>query len=120
MTDWERIVREHGPRVFGTAWRILGHAADAEDVVQEVFLQAHRLEALRPVRYWSAFLHRLAACRALDRLRQRRGTVRNSRLKIGPNISGIRGQGSGVRRRSRLPRYPLLYALGGKGVYWRR
>ena len=75
MTDWERIVREHGPRVFGTAWRILGHAADAEDVVQEVFLQAHQLEALRPVRFWSAFLHRLAACRALDRLRQRRGTV---------------------------------------------
>jgi RNA polymerase sigma-70 factor (ECF subfamily) len=75
VTDWERIVREHGPRVFGTAWRILGHAADAEDVVQEVFLQAHQLQQTRPVRFWGAFLRRLAACRALDRLRQRRATV---------------------------------------------
>jgi hypothetical protein len=33
VTDWNRIVREHGPLVFGTAWRILGHAADTEDVV---------------------------------------------------------------------------------------
>jgi RNA polymerase sigma-70 factor, ECF subfamily len=75
VTDWERIVREHGPRVFGTAWRILGHAADAEDVVQEVFLQAHQLHTIRSVRCWPAFLHRLAACRALDRLRRRRATV---------------------------------------------
>jgi RNA polymerase sigma-70 factor, ECF subfamily len=75
VTDWERIVREHGPRVFGIAWRILGHAADAEDVVQEVFLQVHQLHRTRPVRYWGAFLRRLAACRALDRLRQRRATV---------------------------------------------
>jgi RNA polymerase sigma-70 factor (ECF subfamily) len=75
VTDWERLVREHGPRVFGTAWRILGHAADSEDVVQEVFLQAHQLHQARPVRCWGAFLRRLAACRALDRLRQRRATV---------------------------------------------
>ena len=26
--DWEKIVREHGPMVFTTAWRILGQAAD--------------------------------------------------------------------------------------------
>lgn len=75
MTDWDRIVREHGPLVFGTAWRILGHAADAEDVVQEVFLQVHQMEQTRPVRCWWALLRRLAACRALDRLRQRRPTV---------------------------------------------
>ncbi len=72
MTDWPRIVSEHGPLVFGTAWRILGHEADVEDVVQEVFLQAYQLQQTRPVRYWSGFLRRLAACRALDRLRQRR------------------------------------------------
>ncbi len=72
MSDWPRIVREHGPLVFGTAWRILGHEADVEDVVQEVFLQAYQLQQTRPVRYWSGLLRRLAACRALDRLRQRR------------------------------------------------
>jgi RNA polymerase sigma-70 factor, ECF subfamily len=75
VTDWDRIVREHGRVVFATAWRILGHAADTEDVVQEVFLQAHQMEQTQQVRCWEALLRRLAACRALDRLRQRRTTV---------------------------------------------
>lgn len=75
MTDWDRIVREHGPVVFATAWRILGHAADAEDVVQEVFLQAHQMQQVEEVRCWEALLRRLTSCRALDRLRQRRTSV---------------------------------------------
>jgi RNA polymerase sigma-70 factor, ECF subfamily len=75
VTDWDRIVREYGPVVFATAWRILGHAADSEDVVQEVFLQAHQMQQVEAVRCWEALLRRLAACRALDRLRQRRNTV---------------------------------------------
>ena len=75
MTDWNRIVRDYGAMVFGTAWRVLGHAADTEDVVQEVFLEAHRLRQTQTVRHWGGFLRRLAACRALDRLRQRKVTV---------------------------------------------
>jgi RNA polymerase sigma-70 factor (ECF subfamily) len=74
VADWDRIVREQGPLVYRTAWRILGHAADTEDVVQEVFLQVHQYVQSRPVRHWSGLLRRLAACRALDRLRQRRST----------------------------------------------
>lgn len=75
VTDWDRLVREHGPVVYATAWRILGHAADTEDVVQEVFLQAHQMQQATEVRCWQALLRRLAACRALDRLRQRRYLV---------------------------------------------
>ncbi len=71
MTDWERLVKDHGPAVFGTAWRILGHAADAEEVVQEVFLEALRVQRAQHVERWPGLLRRLAACRALDRLRQR-------------------------------------------------
>lgn len=73
--SWDQIVREQGPMVFGLAWRILGHAADAEDVVQDVFLQAHQMQRVRPIDCWPALLRRLAACRALDRLRKRRATV---------------------------------------------
>jgi RNA polymerase sigma-70 factor (ECF subfamily) len=75
VTDWDRIVGDYGPLVFGTAWRILGHAADTEDVVQEVFLQVHQLQRTRPVRNWGGLLRRLATCRALDRLRQRKTTA---------------------------------------------
>ncbi len=81
-TDWDRIVREHGPMVYGTAWRILGCAADAEDVVQDVFLQVHQIQQKTPVRYWVALLRRLASCRALDRLRQRRKTVTFDNLQL--------------------------------------
>jgi DNA-directed RNA polymerase specialized sigma24 family protein len=34
MIDWNTVVRENTTTVFGVAWRILGHAEDAEDVVQ--------------------------------------------------------------------------------------
>src|SRR5262245_43317534 len=70
--NWERLVREHGATVFGTAWRILGHAADTEDVVQEVFIDAHRLQHTQAVKRWPGLLRRLATYRALDRLRQRK------------------------------------------------
>jgi RNA polymerase sigma-70 factor (ECF subfamily) len=60
--------------VFATAWRILGHAADAEDVVQDVFMEVSQRVGLH-VRCWPALLRRLATFRALDRLRQRRSTV---------------------------------------------
>jgi RNA polymerase sigma-70 factor (ECF subfamily) len=86
LTDWNRIVREYGPLVFATAWRILGHAADTEDVVQEVFLQVHQMQQTNPVRHWPALLRRLAACRALDRLRQRKTTIPlNGLALIGPD-----------------------------------
>jgi RNA polymerase sigma-70 factor (ECF subfamily) len=94
VTDWDRIVREYGPLVFATAWRILGHAADTEDIVQEVFLQVHQLQQTHAVRHWPGLLRRLAACRALDRLRQRRNTVSLNDLSlidrdVGPEATAV-------------------------------
>jgi RNA polymerase sigma-70 factor (ECF subfamily) len=57
---------------FDTAWRLLGHAADTEDVVQEALLEAFRLHRRQPVRNWGGLLRHLATRRAIDRLRQRR------------------------------------------------
>ena len=36
------MVELHGPRLYSLASRLCGHASDAEDMVQEVFLQAQR------------------------------------------------------------------------------
>jgi RNA polymerase sigma-70 factor (ECF subfamily) len=72
VNDWDHLVREHGPMVAGTAWRILGHAADTEDVVQDVFLEAYRKRQTEKVRNWGGLLRRLATCQALFRLRQRK------------------------------------------------
>ena len=72
MADWESIVRTHGAMAFDTAWRLLGHAADTEDAVQEALLEAFRLHGRQPVRNWGGLLRHLATRRAIDRLRQRR------------------------------------------------
>src|ERR1043166_6764345 len=57
---------------FRTAWRILGHLQDTEDVVQEALLEVFRAHCHGKVRNWGAFVRVTATCRALDRLRRRR------------------------------------------------
>lgn len=59
---------------FDTAWRLLGHVADAEDVVQESLLDAFKLHGRQTVDNWGGLLRQLATRRAIDRLRQRRST----------------------------------------------
>ena len=72
MTDWFSLVREHTPMAFKTAWRILGHLQDTEDVVQEALLEVFRAHHRGEVRNWGGFVRVAATCRALDRLRRRR------------------------------------------------
>lgn len=71
MVDWEAIIRTHGPMAFDTAWRVLGHAADTEDAVQDAFMEAFRLHRQQQVRNWGGLLRQLATRRAVDRLRRR-------------------------------------------------
>jgi len=110
VTDWDRIVREHGPLVFGTAWRILGHVADTEDVVQEVFLQVYRMQATQPVRHWAGLLRQLAACRALDRLRKRRPVVSLNGMHLAHSRNGpeetVIGRELAERLRQAVARLP--------------
>src|SRR4029079_9929010 len=75
LTSWETIVQEHGQMAFAAAWRVLGHAPDAEDAVQEALLDAFHLHRSQNVASWGALLRPLATCRALDLLRKRRPAV---------------------------------------------
>ena len=59
----------------GLPVQFLGQSADAEDVTQEVFLQAYRLQRRESVRNWPGLLRQLAVCRALDRVCRRRPTL---------------------------------------------
>jgi RNA polymerase sigma-70 factor (ECF subfamily) len=72
--DWDRFVADHGPPTLRLACRILGHGPDAEDVVQEAFLQVYRTGQKETVGSWGGLLHRAALHRSLDRLRQRRAS----------------------------------------------
>jgi RNA polymerase sigma-70 factor (ECF subfamily) len=39
---YERLYREHGPRMKSIAWNMLRNQQDAEDAVQDTFLKVHR------------------------------------------------------------------------------
>lgn len=58
---------------YRTALRIVGQAADAEDVLQDVFMEVHRLWQSREVANWEALLRSLATRRAIDHLRKNKG-----------------------------------------------
>ncbi len=69
--DWQAIVKDYGPTVWQTAYRLLGNHADTADCFQDTFLAALELSRAQPVRNFPGLLVRLATTRAIDRLRQR-------------------------------------------------
>jgi RNA polymerase sigma-70 factor, ECF subfamily len=81
MTTWDQIVSEHGPVVVRLVRRILGPGSDAEDTVQEVFLEAFQLRQRQEVGNWVGLLRTMATRRALDQLRRRRRTEPLSMLE---------------------------------------
>ena len=72
MTSWNEIVREHGPPTYRAAWRILRHAQDCEDVVQDVFIEAHKIFERGEITHPRTLLNRMVTFRAIDLLRKRK------------------------------------------------
>ncbi len=71
--DFERIYRECSEVVYRSAFRVLSNAADAEDVLQTVFLRFLRRDiSLGSVEKVEAYLRRAAVNAALDIVRTRR------------------------------------------------
>src|SRR5690242_3858955 len=68
----ERAFDEHHAMVFRTAYRITGNAADAEDVLQTVFLRVLRREnAADAVRNEEGYFRRAAVNAALNLIQER-------------------------------------------------
>jgi RNA polymerase sigma-70 factor (ECF subfamily) len=68
----EKIFDEFAPRVYNLARRLLGNAADAEDVTQDVFLQVIRkLPTFRGEAAFSTWLYRVTVNAALAYRRKR-------------------------------------------------
>lgn len=77
MTDWQEIIKEYGPAVWWTAYRLLGNGADAADCFQETFVSLIDIARRQRVANFAALVKRVATNRAIDMLRQR---ARNSRI----------------------------------------
>jgi RNA polymerase sigma-70 factor (ECF subfamily) len=72
LAAFEDVYRQHGRRLYSLGLRMLGQAADAEDALQEVFLQAFRkLGSFKGEAALGTWLYRLAMNHYLDRLRSR-------------------------------------------------
>ena len=71
---FEELYRAHAGRLYSVALRLLGNTADAEDVLQEIFLAAHRkLDTFRGESALGTWLYRLATNLCLDHLRSKAG-----------------------------------------------
>src|SRR3990170_1918153 len=72
LAAFEELYTAHAGRLFSVACRMLGNASDAEDLLQEIFLSAHRkLDGFRGESALGTWLYRLATNQCLDYLRSR-------------------------------------------------
>jgi RNA polymerase sigma-70 factor (ECF subfamily) len=117
MPDWAEILSRDGPAAWRAAYRIVGNRADADECFQEACLAALNISRRQNVRQWSALLRRLAAARAMDRLRQRqRRRAREQVADIGSLAGGdppsqrMEGQESADRLRTVLAKIPSQQA----------
>jgi RNA polymerase sigma-70 factor (ECF subfamily) len=82
----QQVFREHADAVFRLAWRLVSNRADAEDVVQEVFIQVfgsiHSFRGEASLRSW---LHRVTV-RTAGRYRRR---VRRQRDQLELVVEGM-------------------------------
>jgi RNA polymerase sigma-70 factor, ECF subfamily len=90
---FEELYRQHSTRLFNLAWRMCGTRADAEDLLQEIFLLAHRkLPEFRGDSAVGTWLYRLAMNRCLDYLKSRQSresgstTVLDEEVLQGPRL----------------------------------
>ena len=70
--SFRALVEEHSPMVFRLAFRMTGNVSDAEDVVQETFLKAHRsLGGFDERARFGTWVYRIAVNAAIDLIRRR-------------------------------------------------
>jgi RNA polymerase sigma-70 factor (ECF subfamily) len=74
VTAYEELYRRHGTRLYNLAYRMLGQTADAEDLLQEIFLQVfRRIDTFKGDAALGTWLYRMAMNLCLDRLRSKAG-----------------------------------------------
>jgi RNA polymerase sigma-70 factor (ECF subfamily) len=77
------LVERHNRTVYKMAYRIMGNAHDAEEVVQESFLRGYqKLKQFAGNANFGTWVYRIAANYAIDRIRQRNAEETRRRVPI--------------------------------------
>jgi len=93
---FEELYRAHSGRLYSLAVRMLGNPADAEDLLQEIFLSAHRkLDSYRGEAALGTWLYRLAMNQILDHVRSR--AARSGQLTDGLDDASLIADATGHR-----------------------
>ena len=115
LVAFEQLVAEYGDRVFGIALRVTGSPSDAEDVMQEAFLQAFRSwSTFRGEAAPTTWLYRIAVNAALARVRSRPPVELLTERDEGVEVAGLvrrRRPGGAARRASRSSSKPGITRL---------
>ena len=94
---FKELYDAHATRLYNLAYRMAGTAVEAEDLLQEIFLQAFRkLSSYKGESTIGTWLYRLAVNLCLDRLRSRQGKM--DRMTVALDGEGGQAGGPAVRR----------------------
>lgn len=72
---YELLYRQYAKAMFNTSLRIVNNRADAEDVLQEAFIAAFKLDQFDYTSTFGAWLKRIVINKSIDFLRKRKLTV---------------------------------------------
>jgi RNA polymerase sigma-70 factor (ECF subfamily) len=73
---FETVYKQHAPRIYALATRMAGSPDQGEDLLQEIFLQAHRkLASFKGDSALGTWLYRLAVNHCLDFVRSRQARM---------------------------------------------
>ena len=105
---FETIYRQHASRLYTLACRMAGSPEDGEDLLQEIFLQAHRkLGSFKGDATLGTWLYRLALNHCLDYVRSRRAKMN----KLTSAIEGEIACEPAARRETPIARLDLERAV---------
>lgn len=115
-TQFSRLFDEHHGLIFRTAYRITGSSADAEDVLQTIFLRLVRRGFEGEFASAESYFRRAAVNASLDILRARkqdRSVELDPAALSGPDVAGEREKSECLRRAfaQLSPRSAEIFAL---------
>jgi RNA polymerase sigma-70 factor (ECF subfamily) len=116
---FEELYRQHSTRLFNLAWRMCGTRADAEDLLQEVFLLAYRkLPEFRGDSSVGTWLYRLAMNKCLDHLKSRQTRASGATVTLDEEaIAGPRPAADGGFKRLDLERAIARLPDGARAAF---
>jgi RNA polymerase sigma-70 factor (ECF subfamily) len=117
----ELLFRQHHDQIYRTAYRVTGSSADAEDVLQTVFLRLVRRDNRKEVPIDlspspGSYLHRAAVNASLDLIRSRTRSNSVPIEEVAPVLEDSRSVNPEHERASREIQNQVRTALSGLGT----